>query len=301
MFNFEEFQQSKHAMDSFREWAGAITHSYLNSGIAPTVSLVKIAKAEDLVPHQIELLAAEANKMIHQHKYANEKEKYHAANFPLADAKDAIGQLQINDTVKTAAFVAPTDLGDEGPSVYEMFGVEPEVMDKTASVKHDLKTTEIKTAYLLEKMADEKIMLASKLESANHKFIKEARQMVIHEDSPVARMKTLGYIDHFVKCAGSKHGRKLLAKLAYVLEKEGKLEPRQAAVARDYFLKEADCKAPQELISENMNVSVVNGSHPLYITIKTVDDLEAESLRFNDTDRLIQTKAKILSQKIRAL
>ena len=88
------FQERKFDISYFREWAGEIASSYLNSGVAPTDSLAKIASAEELTPHHIEVLACEANKEIHKHKYAAAQDKYFAADFPLADAKSVISQLQ---------------------------------------------------------------------------------------------------------------------------------------------------------------------------------------------------------------
>jgi hypothetical protein len=299
MFDISDFQQSKFSMDYFKEWAGEIASSYLGSGIAPTTSLVKIAKSVELVPHQIELLAAEANKLIHQHKYANETEKYHAANFPLADAKEAIKELNLSETIKTASFVEPVIEDNYDP--YKMFGVSEIEMDKTASVKHQAKVAEAKTELLSQKLADAKIVTASKLEEAQHEFIKKARQFALDADSSADRMKVLGVIDHFVKCSNFKSKKPLLAKLAYVLEKEGKLETRHAKIATEYFTKEADCKAPQELISENLNVQVVNGNHPLYISLKTIDELEADNHRFNRESKIVDDKLKILKQTIRAL
>lgn len=299
MFNSSDFKQASYSMDYFKEWAGEIASAYLGSGVTPNVTLSKIASSAELVPHQVELLAAEANKLIHQHKYAGAEDKYHAANFPLADAKEVIKDLQISEEVKVANFVEPVIEVEYDP--FKMFGVTPELQDKTASVKHNLRSAAFNSELLQQKLADARIETASKLESAQHSFIKQARQMVLDADTSADRMKVLGFIDHFTKCAKVNSKKPLLAKLAYVLEKEGKLEPKHAKVASEYFTKEADCKAPQELISENLNVQVVNGSHPLYITLKTIDDLEADNLRFNRESKIVDDKVKILNQKIRAL
>jgi hypothetical protein len=289
-------------MDHYREWAGEIANSFFNAGALPTGTLVKIAKSEELTPHQVATLAAEANKLIHHHKYANEKEKYFAAEFPHADAKAALKELQLDGgEVKVAgAFVAPK-VPDTGPSPYEMFGIQPEVMDKTAEVKHRLKYASDRSGLLEQKLQDKIYVTKTAAEDASRAFIKEARQHLLDESGSAARMKSLGHFDHFVKCAGFPVGRKLLAKLAFILMKEGKLEPKPAQAAIAYLTKEGDCKAPVEMISQNLPANVINGDHPLYITLKTIGDHEADLLRYENDALLTQDKARILKQKIRAL
>lgn len=300
-FDPSEILESKKSMDHYKEWAGEISSSYLNNGTPPTETLTKIAQVEELKPHQIQMLAGEANKMIHTHKYASMKEKYFAADFPLADAKTVIENLQ-HDTVKVAsAFIDPKN-PDEELTPEQMFGVTLPEMDKTASVKHSMKVAFEKIASLQEKLASQIIVTMSKLQENEHSFIKQARQYALNDSSSNERMRTLNGLNHFVKKAKcEKTGRRLLAKLAHVLGREGLLEPMQAKRAFEFFTKEADEKAPQELISESLNCQVINGNHPLYITLKTIQDNEAELLRWNRESSIVDDKARIIRQKIRAL
>lgn len=302
-FDTSELVEPKRSIEDFRELAGEIANSYLSGGVLPTENLTKIAKSEELTPHEVQILATETNKLIHNHKYAGETEKYFAAEFPLADAAQAIKNLQLDGgSVKVAAeFVPPKFSEANSFDPFKAFGVEPEVFDKTASVKHQLKTAGEKVNLLSQKVQDRIFEVKTAAENAHHSFVKQARQMLLEEPGHADRMKTLGLLDHFVKCAGIPVGRKLLAKVAYVLVQEGKLERGPGNQAIEYFLKEADCKAPEGLISENLPAQVVNGSHPLYITLKTVGDLEAEILRHENHSALIDEKARILKQKVRAL
>jgi len=304
LFDSSGLTESKYSMQNYREWAGEIANSYFNAGALPTDTLTKIAQAVDLTPDQIQILATESNKLIHTHKYAAESEKYFAAEFPLADASVAIRTLQVDGgEVKVASqFEAPKFI-DQGPDAYAMFGVKPEEFDKTASVRHQLKNASEKSGLLAQKISDRLMEVKTAAEDAQMSFIKTARQHALDESSSLGRMQVLGYFDHFVKQAGLpvSTGKKLLAKVAYVLGKEGKLEPRHAKIAMEYFMKEADCKAPEELISKDLPAQIVNGDHPLYITLKTIGNLEAERLSYVSEGDLIQDKARILNQKIRAL
>lgn len=304
MFGLDSHEYSTPAVDmeSIREWAGEIASSYLKVGAEPTQSLQKIAQSESLTPDQVQVLAAEANKAIHNAKYASVEEKYHAADFPLADAAKAIQMLQLDGgKVKVAMELPPPKLPEI--DFHEMFGVKPEEFDKTASVVHELKTAAVRADLLLQKIADQVEIATHKKQASEREFIKTARAHLLEEGGSSARMKMLGTLAHLVKTAGyDAIGNKALAKLAALLGKEGKLEPKHAKAAIDYFLsKEADQKAPQELISENLQARVINGQHPLYIRLKTIADNEAHLLRFEQERDLVQDKVRILKQKIRAL
>lgn len=301
MFDLSEVSAGK-TMAHFREWAGEIANSYFSANAIPTDTLTKIARSEELTPHQVEVLAAETNKLIHSHKYAKAEDKYHAADFPLADARQAILNLQIDGGVTkvSAHFIDPIC---EKPDIdiYAAFGVKPEVFDKTAELKPRLKQASEHAALLKQKIDDKIFEVKTAAEVARFGFIKIARQYMIEESNSLDRMKVLSHLNHFVKAAGIPVGKKMLAKLAYVLMKEGKLEPQAANRVIAYFTKEGDEKAPAELISEHLPAQIVNGQHPLYITLKTVGEHEAELLRYQQQGLLVDDKLRILKQKIREL
>lgn len=308
-FDASSFQEQRLSMDHFREWAGAIAGAYMNSGVPPTDSLCKIARDEELTPHQIEVLAGESNKIIHQTKYASAKDKYLAADFPHADSKIALERLQLVGETKIAAVMPDPDVSMPEPDVFAAFGVEADSLEKSAAeaseknLKHELKTAQVRVQVLREKIADAVYLEKCAAEAAERQFIKQARQMVLNgaHDS-AGRMQVLGTIDHFVKCAEMTYARQSIAKLAYILAKEGLLLPGHAKTALSYFMsKEADLKAPVELISPHLPAKVVNGNHPLYITLKTFKhhaDRMLESARRSNT---VDDRLHILGERIRAL
>ena len=301
-FEPSSFSERKLSMDYFREWAGQIANSYVTSGAPPTSGLLKIASQEDLTPHQVEVLAAETNKEIHRIKYASAKDKYFAADFPLADAKVAIAALQADGGDEKVARQMPAPkVSAEGPDAYAMFGVKPQALDKTASLRHQLKAASEKTVLLDQKLSDAAILNKFACDAAENAFIKEARQVVLGGDDSAARMQLLGTLDHFVKSSGITLGRRPLAKLAYALGKEGLLGQRHAELALDHLTKKADCKAPQEMISEWLPAKVVNGTHPLYITLQTFRDRTEAGDQMAQSGKLIQDNLKVIRQKVRAL
>lgn len=307
MFDINNFMHNNMSLEMHKQLAAEAAAAYIKSGENPNDFITKVAQERDMTPSQVHILTTQTNHLIHQYKYANEKDKYHAANFPLADSKEILkGLNKVASEVRTSdCFVDPIiekpvhDLdGYFGVKTAEDNGV------KTAELKAVLKAKEIQVQDLVKKANYDKIEQASKLDSSKMSFVKTARQHIIDESNSEKRMHVLGLLDHFSKTAGfQKIAKPLLFKLAYSLEKEGKLMPRDAKAALDYFSKEADCKAPAELISEKLigTCRVVNGDHPLYISLKTIADDEAALWRLDSQNKLFQDKLKVISQKIRAL
>lgn len=297
------FAENRLSMDVVREWAGSIASSYLNSGELPTAGVCKVAQSEELTPPQIELLAAEVNKLIHTHKYATIKDKYFAAEFPHADAKEAVSSLQAVGAPKLACSVPEPRVKKAEADAYKLWGIQPEQMDKTASVKRELRDAGEKVALLHQKAQDRQLMAKHAAASTEHRFIKEARQMVLSSgDNSLERMHVLGSLDHFLKSAEMDFARPSLAKLAYVLGSEGMLLPHHAEKAMTYFMtKEADVKAPDELISPWIQARVVNGEHPLYITLKTFHSRVNDYNNSCQNANVVQDNVRILKQKVRAL
>jgi hypothetical protein len=303
MFNdARSFGEPKVSMETFREWANSVAHQYLSGQATPSEGVTKIAQIEELTPAQIELLATETNKLIHTQKHASAStNKYFAADFPHADAKTIIASLQATDHVKVAA-VAPDPTFEGGPDEFSMFGVEAPVMDKTAAVKRELRGAEEKIAAVLENATDRVTIAKYAAESSEMAFLKTARQLVLGADSPTERLQTIGMIDHMLKTAKMTFAKTALAKLAYTLGREGLLNPKQTEDTMNYLMaKEADMKAPEGLISGWLPARVINGNHPLYITLKTFRDSTQSLRECTDRHSIIADKLDLTRQRIRAL
>lgn len=296
------FKERKLDMSYFTEWSGEIANSYFNSGVPPTVTLTKIAQSEELTPHQIEVLAGETNKEIHKHKYASAKDKYFAADFPLADARSVISHLQADgNKIKTAANLPEPQFKTRELDLYAAFGVKPEVFDKTASVKRSLKLASSDGKFLEQKYQDAILVTQMRADEAERKFLKIARQMVVQHDNAPDRLKALGKIAQFVASSGIHEGMEPLAKLAHVLGREGLISRSKAEAAVSLFTKKADVTAPESLISKWLPAQIVNGEHPLYITLKTLKDHRNALNLYNNDCKLVQDQLGVVKQKVRAL
>ena len=310
-FDVGSFNRPSYNMENFKEWANQIANDFASCGITPTESLKKLASSNDLSPDQVRLLATETNKFIHQQKYASADDKYHAANFPLADAKEAIANLQSDGgAAKVAADWKEPVVSKPMPDMFQAFGIDPNDCGdpsdhlKTASIKGESRHMIEKLAMLKQKLGDHVVTGEHAKHASERRFIKTARQFILQTAvNSSERMKCLGVIDHFAKQGGLKEVASLpLAKTAVLLAKEGLLDPTSAGVASKYFMsKNADEKAPEDLISPHLEACVINGKHPLYIALKAHKD-NSSALNLNqERYQLVDDRLKIFKQKVRAL
>ena len=287
-----------------KKMASDISKAYTSDGVPPTETLTKIAQQRSLTPHQIEVLAGEANKMIHIEKYASAEDKYFAADFPLADSKVVIQELQNDASEKTAAsseFLG-SPVVDEEFDTFKAFGVEDTTAEKTANEI-------VSPKRIMEKLAQARDEEHRKLaEATSHKnyaenaYLKTANAHIAAGCTSSERMEKMGMAYHAARCADLEDtARPLLRKLAYVYRGQGLLTEDHYKVAEEYFSKEADETAPEGLISDWINAKVVNGDHPLIITLDTYKkgiDRERELAEYCN---LVDDKIRIYGQKIRAL
>lgn len=302
-FEPSSFGARKLSMDHFREWAGGIASQFLKDGTLPTEALCKTAQAEDLTPDNINVLAAEINKEIHRQKFASMKDKYFAADFPLADAGEAIKRLQADGGSQKIASAMPEPvIRKPEADPFEAFGVKPEPQDKTASLKHELRHATQKCELIQSKLMDKIAVLKLQHESTAQTFTKQASQF-IHQTawSQTERLKALDSLHQFIKAAGMNFAAPLLQQVTERLGHSGYLSASQIKEASAELQKTADMKAPESLISPNLPAQIVNGNHPLYITLKTFRDQHNALTLNEDRLKLVQDKLRILKQKVRAL
>lgn len=300
------FGMKKVSMDMIREWAHETASTYLNTGVEPSYTIEKLASSEELLPHQIQTLCAETNKLIHAQKYASETDKYHAADFPLADASRVIDALKVSDIAKTGSIQNfEPDISEE-LDLSSYFGIdEGQGEVKTASLKHEVYQTTEKLEDFIKKAGLDEIELEYNISRSENDFVKQAVQMLNICDQESDRMSTMGQILLFAKSAGfEEKGKALLNKVAHVTSYNGLISKESLEEVSKFFLsKEADCKAPQSLISEDLlgKVQIINGDHPLYITLQTINKNDSELAKTRDYANIAQDKLTILKQKIRAL
>jgi hypothetical protein len=66
-------------------------------------------------------------------------------------------------------------------------------------------------------------------------------------------------------------------------------------------VKEADLKAPEELISKNSPARIINGRHALYLTIKTLYDQYDLHNTLGHKHEIVDSSLPVIREKIREL
>lgn len=284
--------RSKEVLNSFAKNA---SDAFLGkSKVALNDSLMKIAKAEALEPHQVEYIASQANHNVWSSLFGIEKKASY--DFPLADAGEVIEKLQI----KAAPVIKEASLDYMTPPkkfVYEKTAsgtVCDDSVDtkkaKRRGVKHELEHRLQKAALAKNDLSCRMIEIQSQIESLDEVVVKEARDLVIKTPF-TQRVEAIEKIAEFVRGSingDATTGLRLMKKIAGAIKKAG-------------LVKEADLKAPAQYINENLPARIVNGRHVLYVTIQTIRDKSSDYENCQRVHEIVDSSLPVIREKIRAL
>ena len=267
--------------------------SYLKNKTPLNTSLKKIASAEGLEPHQVGLVAAEANKLVWASNYQSDKKA--AYDFPLADPHVVVSDLQIKPTEKIAMVnmdytTPPSSLQKQASDkqVYGEFKTDLTDDNDKKVLKFTLQSRYEKLAQARDVAAGDLTIMECEIDALEKKFVKEAREMIIHTPF-TERATTMEKIAEFINSTGKYDtGRRLMTKLSQKIVKDG-------------LVKQADMKAPEQYISEKLPARIINGNHSLFITI---DTLVKQENRYSNLKRdfiICDDTLPVLKEKIRGL
>lgn len=285
--------RDKQVLQSFAKLAA---EGYLGKTQTPlNDSLKKIASQESLTPHQIEFVAGEANKEVWAKLFALDKKSSY--DFPLADAKAVLKEVQLVDKKPVVSqtdmdyLSAPESTKLASWDVMKAMGFEASGIDKVAARK-ELKRT-LQNRYEKLAMAKEEIerlmfVKQSHIEKGELEFVKSARDMLLEEILD-DRGQAMEKVAEFLRgCDHPDYGRRLMAKLASVMRRQG-------------LIKTADLKAPEEYISETLPARIINGRHALYVTIKTLFQNYDEYKDLSSRYEIVDSSLPVVKEKIREL
>lgn len=281
--------KSKEVLNSLAKTAA---DGFIRKKTSMNESLKKTASTEGLETHQIEYVAGEANKMVWAHHYQQDKKA--AYDFPLADPKVIIDELQIKPTEKIAEasvdYMLPPGREKVAAdrSFTGVFETDATSNDDRRELKHTLQVRYEKLAQAKEEAEADMIILRHGIESLEANFLKEARQLLIQTNF-TERPAAMEKIAEFVRSTGHlSKGRELMKKLSSKIVKDG-------------LVKQADMKAPEEYISETLPARVINGNHSLYITLETIVKKENEYDGLRKNFIIVDDTLPVLKEKIRGL
>lgn len=268
-------------LEVLKELSKEAASAFLGKGSTPlNFSIQKIASSSNLTPGQIDVVCQEANRMVQAEMYKTAQDHY--TDFELADPSVIVSNLD-KSIQKTASVsekwsefdVAPSERNNTDFAVTKTAGFS----GLTDSRKLEARKVLEKTAQQLKDIGDDLLIVNAGIESLENQFVKVAREQVIPL-SLKERPEAVRHIHFFCKSAGLSDAStdRVMGLLSYVLKQQGLVE------------KTADLKADEKYISENLNAKIINGTHPLYITIKTLVDKNVRREALENNHNLIKTK-----------
>lgn len=301
-------QRSKVAADRLELLAKTAAKRYIEEGVSLNSSIQKIAEGNDLNANQIQRVCEMANIATHQALWSKTAEKDSVA-FPLANARIVIhstGPIEndadddsCEDKPPPCPVMADSDYAGPpeklpvvGPPIASLFGVNPDDVHngfEEPEKKRIIIMIQKKTA--AQKSLKSKVLFKGmELETLEKRAFQQVRQAVFdgytfRELYKAAAASTLGEVatEYFPKW-------------------EERLIAEATGSIRQRLEKTAIGKAPEDLISENLgNVTVVNGAHPVLISLDNVKQKTGEIrnglrglLRIND-------EVEMFNQRLREL
>jgi len=275
--------------------ATSAANQYLEGKTPLNDSIKKLASQYSLNPHQVARVCEMANLETHRAlwKTATEKEK---VAFDVADpAKIVVIRIGSGGTPDAGGSPSgefagpPTSSPATGPSMAQLFGVDPaNVHNGLTDVpeKSQLVVILQKTAAEKEEVSDDLIMLAARNESEEKRLYWLVKQAFLGEGLSLETMYAAAWQNGFGPIA-----KDLFPKFASDLHKE---------TARASLVKIA-WKAPEELIDQNLPATIVNGRHPIMISLDTLLRYRDQEQRFNWHLSRINDRNTITNQRIREL
>jgi len=266
---------------------------YLKNKTSLNASLKKVASSEGLVPHQVEYVAGEANKMVWASNYQSDKKA--AYDFPLADPTVVIDELQIKPVEKVAEsnldyMLPPTELKKQASDkqVYGEFATTLTDNNARRELKHNLQSRYEKLAEARNQAEGDLMIMRAVIDGLETKFVKEARVMIMQTPF-TERAESMEKIAEFINSTGHHEvGKRLMTKLS-------------AKIVKDGLIKESGLKAPEEYISKKLPARIINGNHTLFITIDTIAKKENDFKELNRNFIICDGTLPELKEKIRGL
>jgi hypothetical protein len=300
-------RHTKVAADRLELLAKTAAKRYLEERVPLNSTIQKIAEENDLNANQIERICEMANIDTHRALWQKTAQK-EAIAFPLADAKTVVkvvGKKPINSDDPDGPHAScpvmsdsdyagpPKGIPMRGPSTMSMMGADPGKVHNGLTEEPERKKIIIilqKKAYERKDLTDKILLAGMQLESLEKKAYHTVKQAVLGG----ARMRDI--YDAAVGVGLHKTAEK------YVIEFEKRLIDETHGDVRNRLEKLAIHKAPEDLISNNLgNVTVINGAHPVLISLDTVQRKTGEIKNGLHNLLRIDDEVKVFQQRMRDL
>jgi len=301
--------QTKVAADRLELLGQIAAKHYLEDRVPLNTSIKKMAQENDLNHNQIQRICEMANISTHKGLWAKTAQKESVA-FDLADARNiatvspspskdedesecGCSSASSPSSVDSDYMAPPKGIPLPGPSIMSMMGADPSKVHNGLSSEPESK----KIIIILQKKASERKTLADsilykgmELETLEKKAYQTVKQTVLGGSS---------FSQVFKAAVGAGLGKIANEKLP---EYQDRLIEETHGETRNRLVKCAIHKAPEDLISSNLgNMVVINGAHPVIVSLDTVQRKTGEIKNGISNLLRIDDEVKIYQQRLREL
>jgi hypothetical protein len=271
--------------------AKVASNRYLKDGTSLNEAIQKLANENSLNSHQVARVCEMDNINTHQALWPAADDKTKVAFEVANPAKITVINIKSPPpaTGGGGEFMGPpSDSPSVGPSMAEMFGGDDAGHQGMTEVPEKKQIIVImqKSAAERQVVTDDLVKLAMLYETELKNLYGLVKRAFISGEAAIE--------DLYAVACQEGHGdvaMKLFPKFAALLHKE---------TAKSSLTKIA-WKAPEDLISQEMPVTVVNGAHPILISLDTLKRYRDQEQEFNFHLWRIDDKNSILSQRLKEL
>ena len=277
----------------FVEWGHIASKDFLENGMSMNASILKLAEVNDLLPTQIQRICEVANHSTYAQLFKSAQDK--TFTFEVADPNKIVSALDSDQQEKVASDYFSAPKKTTSVDVNKIFGISeisnaPEVEEGVKVANQVIQKIESAK----EEINSRQVMLNHKIESENENFYKLAKQMVL-TGTPLEEIWTatrkLGDEDRiaqiFVKTAERMVEEGVLgAKLQYLMKKHGEAVDESLISPR---LKN---------MSEPIGVQIINGSHPIVVSLNTLANYQADYESNNRAGKTLDEKLVYVRNRI---
>lgn len=298
---------TKVASDRLELLAKTAAKRYLEERVPLNSTIQKIAEENDLNSNQIERICEMANLATHRVLWSKTAQKESVA-FPLADAKNVVsvmGKKPLDPSDPGSPSVScpamsdsdyagpPKGLPMRGPSTMSMLGGDPANVHNGLHEEPEKKRIII----ILQKKANERKDLRDKVLLGGMELESLEKQAYHNVKQTVLGGATFRQV--YTAAVGSGFGK--IAE-EFLPKWETDLIAETHGSVRLRLEKLAISKAPEDLISSDMgNVCVINGAHPVLISLDTIQRKTGEIKNGLNNLLRIDDEVKVFSQRLREL
>lgn len=305
-------RHTKVASERLEHFAKIAAKRFLEERAPLNATIEKIASENDLNPSQVERVCEMANIATHRALWAKTAQKESVA-FPLADAKQVVtvikkkpldaddpGSPMVSGSCGTVTSPVDSDyagppkgIPGNGAPLATMMGVDPSAGHQGLHEDGDRK----KVIIILQKKAAQRSALRSELLYKGHQV--ETLEKQAYSEFKQAVLGGQSFYDLFAGAALAGFGK---VAREHFPDWQDRVISEVTGKDRLALEKQAIHRAPDDLISDNLgNVTVINGAHPVLISLDTLTRKTGEVKNLLNNILRIDDEVKIYSQRMREL